>query len=140
MTPAVLSFVPDITPGSLGIFAILGTVVVALIKAWPVLSLQAIQAKERLRGEERSDLSDCQKQITALRQDVQKLGDGIHHLELKLLGTISAYKLLDTEVEMHLPDSAVLKQARALMSTAFAMSPSTNPGLYEGREVTEIRS
>lgn len=45
---------------------------------------------------------------------------------MKLLGTIGAYRILDTEVETHLPDSKALIQARSLMSAAFSMSPSTN--------------
>lgn len=115
-----LSFVKEITPGTVGIWVLVATVLVALIKTWPVLALQAQTARDKLRGEEREDRDNYQKQIDDLREEV-------HKIELRLVGTISAFRILDAEVETHLPDSPALVQARRVISTAFAMSPSTDP-------------
>ena len=127
MIPNPLQWVPELTPAAVGIYSLLGVVSVALIRAWPVLSLQAIQAKERLRSEGRSDLTDCRKEIAKLQQKIEQLGKDFHHLEMKLLGAIAAYRILDAEVEANDPHSRALAQARQVMSAAFTLSPSTEP-------------
>lgn len=127
MAPGMFpQWVPELTPGSIGIWSLLTVVSVALIKAWPVIQLQVIQAKEKLRGEHRSDLSDCQKHIEKLQREMNELGEQVHQIEMKLLGAIAAYRILDAEVEAVDPKSRALAQARRVMSAAFTMSPSTD--------------
>jgi hypothetical protein len=93
MPPGVFpQWVPELTPAGVGIWSLLTVVSVELIKAWPVLQLQVIQAKEKLRGERRGDL----EMLTA---KVEELGNEVHRIELKLLGAIAAYRILDEEVE-----------------------------------------
>ena len=128
-----LSFVKEITPGSIGIFSLLAVVTVALIKAWPVLALQAQTARAALRGEERADRNNYQTQIDDLREEV-------HKIEMRLVGTISAYRILDTEVETHLPDSVALVQARRVMSAAFTVAPSTDAPSDQAQIWHEIRT
>ena len=99
-------------------WALLAVVLLALIRVWPILALQAIKAKEQLRGENRADLRDCNKRC-------DELTEKFHQLEMKLVGAITAYKILDVECEALDPGSTALGQARAAMSAAFAMSPST---------------
>lgn len=124
-----LAFVREVTPGTVGIFGLLAVVSVALIKAWPVLALQAQTAREKLRGEQRSDLNDCKARIDKLQIELNGVREEVHKIEMKLVGAISAYRILDNEVETHLPDSAALKQARLVMSAAFTLSPSTDAPL-----------
>lgn len=112
-------FVDSFTRAPWG-WALLATVLVALIKVWPVIALQAQQARERLRQEGRSDLLNCHDRLDRLTEE-------FHQLELKLLGAIAGFRILDIEVETNLPGSTALGQARAVMSAAFTLSPST-PG------------
>ena len=118
-------FFGGMTPGAVGVWSLLAVVLVALIKAWPVLALQAQTARDKLRGESRSDLTDCRARIDNLQQELNAVREEVHGFELKLLGAISAYRILDAEVQIINPDSAALVQARAVMSTAFTASPST---------------
>jgi phage-related minor tail protein len=131
-----LAFVREITPGTVGIFSLLAVVSVALIRAWPILALQAQQARDRLRNEQRDDLSDCRKEIAQLRKELAEVSAAQHSFEMKLLGTIAAYRILDTEVQLLKPDSSALAQARAVMSTTFSVSPSTEGAfeIPEGRQ------
>lgn len=99
-------------------WALLATVVVALIRVWPALSQQSIEARAKIRGEKRADLADCHRRC-------DELSEKFHQLEMKLVGAISAYKILDAELEALDPTSTALGQARAVMSTAFTLSPST---------------
>lgn len=124
--PANFSWLGEVTPGAVGIYSLLAVVSVALIKAWPILALQAQQARDKLRGEDRSDLQSCQKQIEALRKELKGVSENVHKIEMKLLGAISAYRILDAEVEAIKPDSTALSQARLVMSAAFTLSPSTD--------------
>jgi hypothetical protein len=101
--------------------------ITALIRAWPVLAKQAIEARAQLRKEKREDLSDCHDRLDAMGVQIAKVREDFRQIELKLVGAITAYKILDLEVETHLPGSTALGQARAVMSTAFALSPSTPP-------------
>lgn len=121
------AMVTAMTPGTYGIFALLAISGTALIKAWPILRAQSIEARGKLRQEERSDLHDCQQQILELRGEIKTVRENAHSLETKLVGAIAAYRILDVEVEAIAPGSTALAQARAVMSTAFTLSPST-PG------------
>jgi hypothetical protein len=121
------SFVKEITPAGVGIYTLIAIVLVALIKAWPVISLQATTAREKLRAEGRSDLSDCKQRIDALQRELNGVKDEVHKIEMKLLGAISAYRILDVEIEATNPGSPALAQARQVMSAAFTLSPSTDP-------------
>lgn len=120
------AFVRELTPAGIGIFSLLAVVLVALIKAWPILQLQAIQAREKLRGEGRNDLSECRERIDKLQAELDGVKGEIHRIEMKLLGAISAYRILDAEVENKIPGSTALQQARQVMSAAFTLSPSTD--------------
>lgn len=120
------AWVYELTPGAVGIWTLVAVVATALIRAWPVLALQIQTAREKLRAEGRSDLSECRERIDRLQEALDDVKEEVHKLEMKLLGAIGAYRILDTEVEKHVPDSSALIQARKLMSTAFTLSPSTD--------------
>jgi hypothetical protein len=128
---ADLSFVREITPGTVGIFSLLAVVSVALIKAWPVLALQAQNARDKLRSEQRTDLNDCKARIDKLQNELNGVREEVHKIEMKLVGAITAYRILDKEVEAHMPSSTALAQARLAMSAAFTLSPSTDAPLEE---------
>jgi uncharacterized protein YlxW (UPF0749 family) len=108
-------------------WGLLAAVLVALIKAWPVLALQAQQAREKRRAEHRDDLHDCQERLDILTQRVDGMQESYNNLKIELSATLSAYRILDTEIEATNPRSLGLAQARAILSTAFTVAPSTIP-------------
>jgi hypothetical protein len=103
-------------------WALLGTVILALVKTWPIMSLQVQQAREKLRAENRTDLSDCQKQIKEMRGEMGNLHRQFHELELKLVGAIQGFRILEAEVTALRPDALSLVQARAALSAAFTIA------------------
>lgn len=108
-------------------WALLATVFIAVVKVWPILAQQAIEARAKLRQENRSDISDCQRRLDEMRTEMDSVKAAMHHLEMKLVGALGAYRILDIEVESIAPGSTALGQARAVMSAAFTISPSTPP-------------
>jgi hypothetical protein len=114
-----------LTLSGAGVWTLVGIVLVALIRAWPVLAKQAQEARAQLRKEKREDLDDCRKRLDAMAGRLDASDEKVRGLELKLVGAISGYRILDLELEHLAPSSVALAQARAVMSTAFAVSPST---------------
>lgn len=108
-----------------GGWATTALVIVALIKAWPALAQQAIDARARMRQEKRTDLDDCKVRLDAMSDRLDASEEKQHALELKLVGAIGAYRILDAEVQIIAPESNALTQARALLSLSFKISPST---------------
>jgi hypothetical protein len=88
------------------------TVVIALIRAWPDLSLRAQNARDKLRGEQREDLKSCREEIGELR-------DELHAFTLKFNAILIANRIMDVEIETHLPESTALRQARAVLAAAY---------------------
>lgn len=111
---------PGFTWGAAGVWTLVAMVTIALIKVWPVLAKQAIDARTQLRGEKRDDLRDLGGRVTALERMVTDL-------KIELSAALSAYRILAVEVESNNPTSIGLAQARAVLSTAFTVAPSTSP-------------
>lgn len=114
--------------------------IVALIKVWPLLSQQAIderaaKRKERielelqLRKEKRDDLGDCEEKLAAMDERLTAAEHRYHASELRLLGTLTAYRILEVEVEAKLPRSTALEQARAALKETFRFSPIVPPDM-----------
>lgn len=117
----------EFTPGAYGIFAVLAAVLVALVKAWPILSAQAQAAKDRLRGERRDDLNDCKSRLDAMSTRLDEMVSMVNNLKIEINGVLAAYRILEIDVETRDPNSVALRQARAILSTAFTVAPSTPP-------------
>lgn len=77
--------------------------------------------------------------IDELHKELTDVRGEVHKIEMRLVGAISAYRILDTEVELHLPDSSALIQARRVMSTAFTVAPSTDPPADQAAVWHELR-
>jgi hypothetical protein len=116
-------------------------VILQLVRNRPTMRKLEDEKDAAIRSEGRTDLKDCKERIDQLQaaladsnakhtEEITALKDGQHHFEMKLLGTISAYRLLDAEVETRLPGSSALAQARLIISTAFTMSPSTSDAFF----------
>jgi hypothetical protein len=110
-------------------WALTGMVLLGLIRVWPLLSKQAIEARTQLRKEKRDDLGDCQRRLDDVNQRLDNMEEKFRRSELHLLGAISAYRILDAEIEAASPGSTSLAQARLVMSAAFTVCPSTEEPL-----------
>jgi hypothetical protein len=113
------------TPATYGIFSLLTVAVVTLIKAWPVLALQATTAKEKLREEGRTDLSECKERLDRMGARLDSVYEVVNNLKIELSGVLSAYRVLEVAEEIRDPRSLNLAQARAILNTAFTVAPST---------------
>jgi hypothetical protein len=78
-----------------------------------------------LRSEKRDDLHACQKRLDAMETKVTTVTNAFTNLKIELNGILTAYRVLEVEVETNLPDSHALKHARVILSTAFTVAPST---------------
>jgi len=97
--------------------------ILALIKIWPLIQLQTIKAREALRSEKRDDLHTCQARLDKLETELGGAVQRIHALELKLLGTVSAYRILETEIEQGEPASVALLHARVIFREVWDAMP-----------------
>lgn len=109
-------------------WGVLATAVLALIKAWPILAQQAIEARAKLRAEGRADLHECKEELKLVNARLDVMQDTFNNLKIELSSALSAYRILDAEVEATNPTSLGLKQARVILSTAFTVAPSTRHG------------
>ena len=118
-----MDLLPEIVTGSLSRapwgWALLFTVVIALIKAWPVLQLQAMNAAAQLRGERRDALHDCTERMDLLEGKLNVALGHIHQLDLKLVGTVSAYRILHDRMTETSPDDQALKHAQTVFKTTW---------------------
>src|SRR5882757_616955 len=90
------------------------TVILALIKTWPIIQLQVLNARAVLRGEERSDLHNCNEKVKELDGRLTETIARVHAIEMKLFGTVAAYRILEADTELNSPGSPALIQARAV--------------------------
>jgi len=87
----------QVTPGAIGIWSLLGVVVVALIRAWPVLQKIRSESDAGLRGDLLKRIADlehnhdeCLDQNNRLRVDMGNLIDGLRR-------QIVAYQIIVAE-------------------------------------------
>jgi hypothetical protein len=115
--------IPAVIAGSLSRapwgWLLLLTVVLALIKVWPVIQLQTLKARAALRGEQREDLDDCKTRMDALDRKFNLAIAHIHQLDLKLVGTVGAYRILHDHMSQNHPDEQALSHAEAIFKTTW---------------------
>jgi hypothetical protein len=98
----------------------------ALIKSWPVIQLQTLNAKATLRGERIASEADCMSRIDAvetkhaerygaLEKRVQSTERQSHALEIKLVGTLTAYRILHADLSERAPDCSAINQAELVI-------------------------
>lgn len=112
-------------------YILVGLVLLGLIRIWPAMSKQAIEARAQLRKEKRDDLKTCQQRLDDADARIDELHEAFTNLKIELSGTVAAYRILDLAEEARDPTSLHLAQARAVLSTAFTIAPST--GALKGR-------
>lgn len=101
-------------------------VILALIKIWPIIQLQTNDAKAKLRGERIASEVDCMQRIDAvelkhserygtLEKRVLSTERQAHQLEIKLVGTLTAYRILHADLSERAPDCSALGQAELVI-------------------------
>lgn len=115
------------TIGAAGVWTLVALFAIALVKAWPVLLKLKLDDEGLRRSEKRDDLHECNQRLDAMAIRVDALQMTVSNLKVELSGAVAAYRILDAEVEKTNPTSLGLAQARAIMSTAFTVAPSTIP-------------
>ena len=100
-------------------WSLLLVVLVTLIKTWPVIQLQTITARATLRGERKDELHNCQDRLDAMEGKLNTAISHIHQLDLKLVGTVSAYRILHDHMNDVTPDHPALHQARTIFQTTW---------------------
>jgi len=119
-------------------WALLATVILAVIKAWPQMSAQAIKAREQLRSEKRDDVDDMRERVTALEGKVEAATQTAHQAEMKLISALAAYRLIASELLKLDPSNIILRQAQELLNVSYpaprevrtpadAIRPGANP-------------
>lgn len=117
--PAVLLSSVERAPWGWGLLL---AVILATVKVWPVIQLQTMNARRELRSERKDDLDDCKKRLDDFQTQLNTQRDDytrkltaqtnqIHQLDLKLVGTVAAYRIMHDHIEGSDPDSEALAQA-----------------------------
>lgn len=95
------------------------TVLLAIIKIWPIIQLQTQHARASLRGEQRADLNDCKARMDAMEGRLTVAIAHIHNLDMKLVGTVGAYRILHDHMSQNHPDEQALKHAEAIFKNTW---------------------
>lgn len=112
-------------------WALLATVVLALIKVWPLLQLQAFNARQALRAEKRSDRVSLLERIEALEGKLEIAVEHTHQMDMQLVSAMAAYRLIATELQRLDPDSVTLQQAQVLLTQSVQFAKDLPPDMAE---------
>lgn len=100
-------------------WALLLTVILALIKVWPIIQLQTDAARAQMRGEHKDALHDCTERLDAMDARLNAQTAHIHQLDMKLFGTVQAYRILHDGLQELEPANAALRQGRTMFQTTW---------------------
>lgn len=104
-------------------WAMFGATAIALIKIWPVLQLQAQNAKQALRGEEKDQLHNCNERLDAMSEQMNRVVLEQAQMTIKMNATAGAYHITSTELERIDPENAALKHGRLIFGSAWSTEP-----------------
>lgn len=102
-------------------WALLATVLLALIRVWPALSRQAMEERAKIRGERREDLAGCVARCDILQAEIDKIKDEVSVYQAKLTGTLIAYRIVEGAHEVDSPGSVAVTQARSVLRLAYSI-------------------
>lgn len=107
-------------------WTLLLVVMLALIKVWPIIQAQTNDAKAKLRGEHIASEVDCMARIDAvetkhaeryamLEKRVLLTERQAHQFELRMVGTLTAYRILHADLSERAPDCSAINQAELVI-------------------------
>lgn len=121
----MLDFIPhDIIgtiPGWIVAISTGGTLGIVL-RFWTTNRKLTLDDDTNIRSEKRSDLKDCHARLDELGKRLDVVEAQSHSFEMKLLGTLSAYRIVELAHETAFPGSLAVQQARAILQTSFTLS------------------
>lgn len=103
-------------------WALLATVLIALIRVWPALSKQAMEERAKIRGERREDLANCVARCDLLQKEIDRVKEEIATYHAKLTGTLIAYRIVELAHEIQNPGSPAVTEARSVLRLAYSIS------------------
>lgn len=90
-----------------------------MIKVWPLLTAQAIKAREQLRSEKRDNIDYMRERVAALEGEVEAATQLAHQAEIKLISALASYRLLASELLKPDPENVILDQAQELLKVYY---------------------
>lgn len=123
--------VAGLTPGGVGAIGTFGVTIVALIKAWPVLAKQAIDARAARRAEGREEALTAHAKLEALEARMTATEKHAHDIELKFTVALGAYRIVASELQRISPESSALMQAQALLTAAYPVPGEMPPAISD---------
>lgn len=124
-------------------WALLASVLVALIKGWPALKKIAAERETGLlaaRGEDiedmRTRIGDLEKRVDQANEAANVARDAANIIKLQMVSMQAAFELVAGELEKADPDNKVLKQARRLIAQAATSDMGVGVGM---RKLAKIK-
>lgn len=118
MTQAVINALAGSVERAPWGWALLLIALLTLIKVWPIINQQVLEAKKQIRSERREDAATNSQRIEALEAKVESLTNQAQSYQMKLVSALAAFRLLAGEIEKSDPKNPVLKQANDLIGMA----------------------
>lgn len=106
-------------------------VLVALIRAWPLLTKLAIDARFTLRKEKRDDMAEMRQDINALRGEVAAAVQTANAAETRSAILRAVVSMLTAEISRTDPDNPVLQQAQTMIRDASSGDLGVGRGLQD---------
>lgn len=106
-------------------WALLATSWAALWRYGAPMAAVIVAYAEKVRSEKRIDTDSCQARIDAMDVRLTTAENRSHSFEMKLVGALAAYRILDVEVAKLSPKSTAREQAAAVLRDTFTITPST---------------
>ncbi len=100
-----------------------GAVILAIIKGWPAISDAAVRARSAMSADRKSKYDRLDERIATLEAKLERTANALHDTEMKLVSALAAYRLVIGELQKIDPQSAVLKQAQALLNVSYPAPP-----------------
>lgn len=123
-------------------WSVLGVIILALIKVWPILNDQIAKVKEKRREDRRDDAAqwraEMREEIRLLREQVNQCQadtavarERAHKYEMRLMTVANAFQMVAGELRKVDPDNPTLKQAVDLVGMAITEDMGMNRSLNE---------
>jgi hypothetical protein len=114
-------------------WSLLLVVLIIITRVWPIINAQRIAVQDRIADrKERKDnsalvdkgvaLDDCKVRLDAMDARLDRSEARAHQFELKLIGTMNAYRVIEADVELKDPESSALKQARRILVDTYRVT------------------
>lgn len=114
-------------------WAMLGTLVLALVKGWPAIVDAASRAKAARVAEQRDEDKDLAGRVRSLEAKFETASARAADLDKRLVAALAAYRLIASELTRKDPGNVILHHAQELLGLVASIPyPTKDPGLNAG--------